>query len=68
MVDTDKLLGIMAEQHVTQKETAKVIGCAPKTFYEKMAKKVFKSDEIEKMILFFDIKNPLEVFFAQSVT
>lgn len=68
MIKTDKLLGIMAEKGKTRKDVANAIGVAPKTFYEKMKKGVFGSDEIQTMIDYLDIKDPMAVFFAQKVT
>lgn len=68
MVNTDKLLGIMAEKHKTQKDVAKAIGVSPKTFYLKMKSKVFGSDEIEAMVEFLDIENPMPIFFDRMVT
>ncbi len=66
MVNTDKLRGIMAEQHKTQQEVAEAIGISSKTFYDRMNKRVFGSDEIEKMIDFLDISDPMPIFFARG--
>ena len=63
MVNTDKLLGIMAEKHKTQQDVAEALGMSPKTFYTRMKSKVFGSDEIEKMVEFLDIENPMPIFF-----
>lgn len=49
MIRTDKLKGKIAEKGISQSEMAKLIGIAPKTFYEKMARGIFGSDEIEVM-------------------
>ena len=68
MVNTDKLLGIMAERHKTQQEVAKALGMSSKTFYLRMKSKVFGSDEIEIMIEYLDIDNPMPVFFDNKVT
>ena len=43
-----------------------MIGVAPKTFYEKMSKGVFGSDEIEIMIKELKISDPIGIFFAQE--
>lgn len=64
MIKTDKLRGIISEQGYSQAKVAERIGITPKTFYEKMAKGVFGSDEIEIMIELLHIKNPAEIFFA----
>lgn len=66
MVRTDKLLGIMAEKRVTQKDMAKRLNIAPKTFYGKMKKGVFGSDEIEIMVDELGIDQPWNIFFAKK--
>lgn len=68
MIRTDKLRGIIAERGLTQTKVAEMIGITPKTFYEKMSKGVFGSDEIEIMIEKLDIENPLNIFFYHEVT
>lgn len=64
MVDTNKLRGCIVANGKTQEEVAKSIGISPKTFYLKMKKGVFGSDEIEKMIDLLGIENPMSIFFA----
>lgn len=66
MIRTDKLRGIISEKGFSQAKVAEAIGITPKTFYEKMAKGVFGSDEIEVMIRILHIDNPIEIFFAQG--
>lgn len=66
MIRTDKLRGIIAEQGLSQARVAEKIGITPKTFYEKMSKGVFGSDEIEIMINLLHIENPAEIFFAME--
>jgi len=68
MVDTNKLRGIMAERGVTGKDVASAIGVHYNTFYEKMNKGVFGSDEIEAMVKYLDIAEPLPIFFTEIVT
>lgn len=63
LIRTDKLRGIIAEKGLTQTKVANMIGITPKTFYEKMSKGVFGSDEIEIMIKELNISNPIEIFF-----
>ena len=50
MVNTDALRGLIAERGLSQSAVAKKLGMTPKTFYTKMSKRVFDSDEIEAMI------------------
>ena len=47
------------------KDVAIELGITPKTFYLKMKKGVFGSDEIEKMIDFLDINDPKAIFFVK---
>lgn len=68
MVNTDELRGIFAKNKKTQTDIAKMIGVTPKTFYLRMQKGVFGSDEIQIMINELNIENPMEIFFAQEVT
>lgn len=68
MVNTAKLRGIIAENGKTQHDVAKMLGIAPKTFYEKMKKGKFGSDDIQVMIDELHIENPVDVFFAKEVT
>lgn len=68
MVNTNKLRGIIAERGLDQKNVAKMIGKSSKTFYEKMKKGKFDSDEITQMVYGLNIENPAEIFFANDVT
>lgn len=68
MIKTDKLRGIFAENNKTQTDIAKLIGVTPKTFYMRMQKGVFGSDEIQIMIDALHIENPMDIFFAKEVT
>ena len=62
MVNTNKLRGIIAERGLDQKDVAKMIGKSSKTFYEKMKKGKFDSDEIMQMVAGLNISNPVEIF------
>lgn len=65
MIDTDKLRGIIAENKKTQSDIAKMIGVTPKTFYLRMQKGVFGSDEIQIMIDNLHIENPMDIFLLE---
>lgn len=67
MVNTNKLRGIIAERGLDQKDVAEMIGKSPKTFYEKMKRGKFDSDEIMSMVSGLSIENPTEIFFATDV-
>lgn len=66
MIKTDELRGIIAKNKKSQASVAKELGITPKTFYDKMKKGVFGSDEIEGMIHLLKIENPAEIFFARK--
>lgn len=68
MVDINRLKGAIVTKGKTQEDVAKRLNMAPKTFYLKMKKGVFGSDEIEAMIEYLDISDPMSVFFAKEVT
>lgn len=68
MIDVNALRGRIVEKGLSQARVAKMLGIAPKTFYEKMSKGVFGSDEIEQIIEILDIEDPARIFFAKKVT
>ena len=68
MIDINLLKGIIVSRGLTQKDVAKHLKINQKTFYEKMKKGVFGSDEMESMIELLSIDNPTEVFFTKKVT
>lgn len=68
MIDTNALRGAIAAKGLTQQEVAVHIGMTPKTFYSKMKKGVFGSDEMESMIELLTLDNPGAIFFKQKVT
>lgn len=65
MINVNALKGKIAERGKTQTDVAKAIGIAPKTFYDKMSKGVFGSDEIEVMIDYLSIEDPMKIFFGK---
>lgn len=68
MIDTNALRGAIAAKGMTQQEVAAHLKMTPKTFYSRMKKGVFGSDEMEKMISLLQIENPVSIFFAEKVT
>lgn len=65
MILTNELKGIIAAKGFSQKKVANLMGITEKTFYAKMKKGVFGSDEIEQMIKILDIKDPIRIFFVE---
>lgn len=68
MIDTDALRGLIAQNGTSQRQLAISMGMAPKTFYEKMKRGVFDSDEIDFLIRELMIDNPVKIFFVEDVT
>lgn len=65
MVDTNALRGVIAMNGKSQTDVAKMLNMTPKTFYLRMQKKIFGSDEIQIMIENLNIENPMAIFFAK---
>ena len=64
----NELLGLIIARGLTQKEVANKLGITPNTFYAKMSKGIFGSNEIEKMIDLLKINDPAYIFFGIKVT
>lgn len=65
-MNTAKLRGAIVEKGMTQKKVAKYIGVSEKTFYLKMKKGVFGTDEAERMIELLQIENPADIFLSSE--
>lgn len=65
-MNVNKLRGIMAERSCTQRQLATALGISEKTFYNKMRRGVFGTDEVEKMIKHLSIENPADIFLPQK--
>lgn len=68
MVNVNELRGVIAKNNKSQADVARMLNMTSKTFYERMKKGVFGSDEIQIMIDELHIENPMDIFFAQEVT
>lgn len=68
MIKVNELKAEIIKNNLTQADVAKMIGVTPKTFYTKMKRGVFGSDEIQIMIKNLNIKNPMDIFFTDWVT
>lgn len=66
MVDTMKLKGIIAERGMSQRQVAKELGMAEKTFYDKMKKGVFGTDEASKMVSLLKITDAAAIFLSKQ--
>lgn len=68
MIDVNTLKGVIVSKGYSQRKMAQHLGITEKTFYAKMNKGVFDSDEIQIMIDILKIENPVAIFFAKDVT
>lgn len=68
MVNVSKIKGLMAEKSLSGVDLAKALKITPKTFYEKMKKGRFNSNEMETMTVVLDIRDPASIFFADVVS
>lgn len=66
MINVNELRGVIAKNGKSQSDVAKMLNITPKTFYQRMQKGVFGSDEIQIMIDGLNIDNPMEIFFAKG--
>lgn len=62
----DKLRGIIVSEGMTQEQVAHQIGMSPKTFYNKMKKGVFGTDEVLAMVELLDIDDPADIFLSKE--
>lgn len=65
MIRVNELKGVIVKNGYTQCDMAQKLGISPKTFYSKMRKGIFGSDEIQKMIDILQIEDPIHIFFAK---
>ena len=58
----NKLRGIIVSKGMTQEQVARLIGISPKTFYNKMKKQVFGTDEVQALVKLLEIDDPADIF------
>lgn len=67
-MNLNKLRGVLAEKKITQTSLAKAIHLSTKSINAKLNGKVsITVDEANEIAKIADIKNPAEIFFADSV-
>lgn len=67
MIATNELKGLIASRGLSQRRLASMLGITEKTFYSKMKKGVFNSNEMDAMINILGIECPEKIFFADVV-
>lgn len=65
-MNTNLLRAEIVKNGMSQQEFAKKLGISPKTFYRKMKKGVFGTDEVDKMVSILKIENPIEIFLSKK--
>ena len=65
-MNTAKLKGVIAERGYSQRDVAQAIGMQEKTFYRKMQRGVFGTDDAEALIKLLRIENPVEIFLQSK--
>lgn len=68
MVNVLKLKAVFVENGKTQAEVAKGIGMSETTFNRRLSKAEFGSEEIDALVKFLNIKEPVPIFFPDWVT
>lgn len=68
MVNVLKLKATFVENGKTQAEVAKGIGMSETTLNRRLSEAHFGSEEIEALVKFLDIKEPVAIFFPDWVT
>lgn len=65
-MNTAKLKGIIAERGFSQNDVAKAIGISSRSFYSKMKRGVFGTDEATAMVELLEIQNPADIFLKSE--
>lgn len=68
MLNKNKLRAEIVKNGYTQADVAKRLGMSEKTFISRMKRGVFKTDEVEVIVEFLNIEDPMDIFFGQEVT
>ena len=68
MLDKNALKAEIVRNGYTQADVAKMLNISHKTFISRMRKGVFGTDEVAILIDRLNIKNPIDIFFANRVT
>ena len=63
MLNVLEFKAAMVRKGYTQKELSNILGISEKTFGDRIKKKRFGTQEIEKLIPILEINNPMQIFF-----
>ncbi len=65
MLNVNALKAEWVKKGLTQQDVAHMVGISPKTLSLQLKRGILGSDTIEILIKELEIKNPVEIFFAQ---
>ena len=68
LINVNKLKAIFVENGKSQRDVAKLLDISDNTMSAKLKRGILNSDEIYKLIDYFKINNPVEIFFTDDVT
>ena len=68
MLDVNALKAEMVRNGYNQESIARALGMTPRTFSTRLKTGDFCSKEIEIMIDILNLKDPMRIFFANTVT
>ena len=66
MVNTKKLVGLIAEHGYTREQIAEKLGISDPTFRRRLRTGIFDSDEMYKLVKILEIDDPAPIFFADD--
>lgn len=68
MINVNLLKSIWVAKGDNQSDAASAAGLSSRQFSRRLKKGVLGSDEIDRLVARYEIKDPIPVFFAQLVT
>lgn len=68
MIRVNELRELIKERGYTIDEMAYLLGISTEKLESKLNKAILGSEDMEKMRIILQIKNPAEIFFAKDVT
>ncbi|MBP5431596.1 helix-turn-helix domain-containing protein [Ruminococcus sp.] len=68
MLNVLEFKAAMVRKGFNQKKLSQELGISEKTFCNRLKKKQFGTDEIEKLIPLLEITDPMRIFFGNLVT
>jgi DNA-binding NtrC family response regulator len=67
MVNSRKLIGMIAENGMTRHSVAEMLGITENTLRRKLNSGKFNSDEMYNLVKLLNITDPIAIFFADEI-